>query len=258
MEQTVERFGNDLVRNKAIKTIDSREVAEMLGKEHKLLLRDIEGGKDRKGIIEILGKNQMEPSNYFIKSSYKNSQNKKQPCYLITKMGCEILGNKQQGEKGILFTAKYVERFNQMEQVIIEKPKTAFDLLELQFKAIKETRDQLNQVNFKTLQTRKELEDFKGDIPLFNVECDELQALVKKKGVSVLGGKGSMAYKDKSLRTKVYVDIQQQIKREFGLNSYKAIKRGQLEIAKKIVNEYKAPIVLNDEINCLNNQLAFK
>ena len=31
-------------------------------------------------------------------------------------MGCELLGNKQQGEKGILFTAKYVEKFNQMEE----------------------------------------------------------------------------------------------------------------------------------------------
>ena len=28
-------------------------------------------------------------------------------CYLVTKMGCELLGNKQQGEKGILFSAKY-------------------------------------------------------------------------------------------------------------------------------------------------------
>lgn len=258
MEQTVERFGTDLVRKQSIKTIDSREVAEMLGKEHSELLKEIEGRKDKKnvGIIPVLEKGKFHLSNYFIPDTYK-SGTREYKCYQITKMGCELIGNKQQGEKGILFTAKYVERFNEMEEVI-KQPKTAFDLLELQFKAIKETKDQLNQVNFKTLQTRKELEDFKEDIPLFNVECDELQALVKKKGVSVLGGKGSMAYKDKSLRTKVYVDIQQQIKREFGLNSYKAIKRGQLEIAKKIVNEYKAPIVLNDEINCLNNQLAFK
>ena len=35
-------------------------------------------------------------------------------------MGCEILANKMTGEKGILFTAKYVERFNKMETVIKE------------------------------------------------------------------------------------------------------------------------------------------
>ncbi|MCD3196274.1 phage antirepressor Ant [Clostridium botulinum C/D] len=31
-------------------------------------------------------------------------------------MGCEFLANKFNGEKGILFTAKYVERFNEMEE----------------------------------------------------------------------------------------------------------------------------------------------
>ena len=55
-------------------------------------------------------------SKYFIESSYKDASRKTNKCYLVTKMGCELLGNKQQGEKGILFTAKYVERFNQYEE----------------------------------------------------------------------------------------------------------------------------------------------
>lgn len=54
-------------------------------------------------------------SNYFIPSTYK-AGTREYKCYLVTKMGCELLGNKQQGEKGILFTAKYVERFNQYEE----------------------------------------------------------------------------------------------------------------------------------------------
>ncbi|WP_313413212.1 Rha family transcriptional regulator [Sedimentibacter sp.] len=103
-----------------IKTIDSRDIAEMLGKEHKELLKEIEGRKDGKnvGIIPTLEKGSFHLSDYFIPSTYTVSNNKrKYPCYLITKMGCEILGNKQQGEKGILFTAKYVKRFNEMEQL---------------------------------------------------------------------------------------------------------------------------------------------
>ena len=36
-------------------------------------------------------------------------------------MGCELIGNKQQGEKGILFTASYVKRFNEMENHIKSK-----------------------------------------------------------------------------------------------------------------------------------------
>ena len=39
-------------------------------------------------------------------------------CYECTKMGCELLANKMTGEKGILFTARYVKKFNEMEQTI--------------------------------------------------------------------------------------------------------------------------------------------
>lgn len=249
------RKGSNLITNQNVKTLDSREVAQMLGKEHSYLLREIEGSKDGNtiGILPTLEKANFALSKYFIPSTY-TAGTRKYKCYLITKLGCELIGNKQQGEKGILFTAKYVERFNQLEQVI-EKPKTAFDLLELQFAALKEVKNQLDQVNDKTLENEKALEEFKQDSPLFNIECEELQNAVKRKGVKILGGKNSPAYKDRSLRVKVYKDIQKQIKRQFGINSYKAIKRKHLEIAKDLVEFYAAPLVLQDQIKVLNNQM---
>lgn len=55
-------------------------------------------------------------SEYFIKISYKTEgNNKTYKSYLFTKKGCEFIANKFTGEKGILFTAKYVEKFNKME-----------------------------------------------------------------------------------------------------------------------------------------------
>ena len=99
-------------------TLDSREVAEMMGKKHGDLLKDIQGSGKNLGIIPTLLKGNFPISNYFIESSYKDGSGKTNKCYLVTKMGCEMLGNKLQGEKGILFTAKYVERFNQMEEQI--------------------------------------------------------------------------------------------------------------------------------------------
>ena len=105
--------------NNGMLTIDSREVAEMLGREYYELLKEIEGRKDGKnvGIIPTLEKGNFHVSNYFIESSYK-SGTRDYKCYLVTKMGCELIANKQQGEKGILFTAGYVEKFNSMEQRI--------------------------------------------------------------------------------------------------------------------------------------------
>ena len=112
-------------KGETVYVIDSREVAEMLGKEHKHVLQYIEGNKDIIGIKPTLESQGLDYQKYFIPSTYK-AGTREYKCYLVTKMGCELLGNKQQGEKGILFTAKYVERFNVMEKKLeeINKPKT--------------------------------------------------------------------------------------------------------------------------------------
>lgn len=109
---------NNLIRKEL--TLDSREVAKMMEVNHWEILRKLEGSKDRKGYIEILTDNQMVVSDYFIKSSYKDSSGKENTCYELTRMGCEFLANKFTGEKGVVFTAKYVKRFNQMENALKE------------------------------------------------------------------------------------------------------------------------------------------
>ena len=101
-----------------IPVIDSREVARMMERTHAEVLRYIEGNKNS-GVISIaecLSKQGASLSEYFIESSYIADNGTKCRCYLVTKKGCELLGNKQQGEKGILFSIAYVERFNEMEK----------------------------------------------------------------------------------------------------------------------------------------------
>ena len=96
--------------------IDSREVAEMVEKNHKELLRDI------RKYVEIMEKSaevsqrKIAPSDFFIESSFEN-RGKEYPCYLITKKGCDMIANKLTGEKGVLFTAAYVTAFEEMRQV---------------------------------------------------------------------------------------------------------------------------------------------
>ena len=101
--------------------IDSREVAELIGKTHRHLLRDI------RGYIEIMqsgGLPKNGQSDFFVENSYINTQNKEMPCYLLSKMGCEMVANKLTGEKGVLFTAAYVKRFNEMETAERAEAKT--------------------------------------------------------------------------------------------------------------------------------------
>lgn len=114
------------------------------------------------------------------------------------------------------------------------------------------------ELESKITKVEDELMDVKENSPLYTIECKELQSLVKKIGTKVLGGYRSPAYNNKSLRSRVYSDIQQQLKREFGVARYEAIKRSKLEVARKIVEEYKAPIVLTDEIYTTNRQIVIE
>lgn len=109
----------------------------------------------------------------------------------------------------------------------------------------------------RTQRLEEEIKEVKNDLPLFNIDCEQLQNAVRRKGIELLGGKNSSAYQDRSTRTKVYLDIQSTIKRNFGITSYKALKRKQLDKAIELVNEYKLPIILEDKINELNNQISF-
>lgn len=111
---------NDLQKT----TITTLEVAEMMESEHKSLLRKLEGDKSRKGYIEILTEHQMSPSDYFIPATYRDASGKENKCYEVTKLGCDFLANKFTGEKGILFTARYVKRFDEMEKGIKMPPIT--------------------------------------------------------------------------------------------------------------------------------------
>ena len=116
---------NELMTSKRIQTIESIEVAKMMDKEHKEIMWMIDGNKKR-GIVGIKPTIELSAdlhlSDYFIENTYKDSMNRNKKCYSVTKMGCELLANKLTGEKGILFSARYVKRFNEMQNVINNTP----------------------------------------------------------------------------------------------------------------------------------------
>ena len=74
---------------------DSRQVAKMIGKDHKHLLRDIDGYVE---VMEKSGEPKIGVSEFFVHSTYKvEGNNKTYPCYNITKKGCEFVANKLTG-----------------------------------------------------------------------------------------------------------------------------------------------------------------
>lgn len=124
--------------------IDSREVAEMIDKNHAHLMRDI------RGYVEVIEDNpKLDSRNFFEESTYINSQNKVQPCYLLTKKGCDMVANKMTGSKGVLFTAMYVDAFHKMDEHIkqqaqISTPTSQLEAIKM-FVQIQEEQQAFNQ-----------------------------------------------------------------------------------------------------------------
>ena len=121
-EQMISCITNE--QGEPVPVIDSREVARMMGKPHRDIIDYIEGkGEKVTGILSVIEQHfgKCSTSMFFIESSYYSKDYRKCKCYLCTKKGCELLGNKQQGEKGILFSIAYVERFNEMEEELKSK-----------------------------------------------------------------------------------------------------------------------------------------
>ena len=90
--------------------IDSRDVAKMIGKTHKNLMRDI-----RSYINDLEPGSKLSPAQFFIEYTYVDQNNQERPCFLLTKQGCEFVANKLTGRKGTIFTATYVSLFNEYE-----------------------------------------------------------------------------------------------------------------------------------------------
>lgn len=238
------RKGTNLVRKQNVQaTLDSREVAEMLGKEHSELLKEIEGRKDGKnvGLIPVLTKGNFHLVNYFIEDCYKDKKGQRRKCYQITKMGCELIGNKQQGEKGILFTAKYVERFNEMEKAIDPLANISPEL-----KSILMLDKRATEIDGRVTK-------LENTMTIDYAQQEELNSLAKKIVVQALGGKDTPAYKE--LNKKAFSQIWKDYKRVLQVNSYKNTAVKDLDFARKVLIDWKAPRELELMIKGANSQL---
>lgn len=104
--------------------LDSRDVAEMVGKRHTDLLRSIATYEE-----DISTDAKLRPLNFFIPSTYKDKKGEVRKCYLLTKQGCEFVANKMTGKKGNQFTAQYVSLFNSMKKTIETAPQEILNKL---------------------------------------------------------------------------------------------------------------------------------
>jgi hypothetical protein len=162
-------------------------------------------------------------------------------------------------EKGAFLHAKSLntdmawEVYDRLVDNYFEKPKavpmTTDQKIQLLAQGNVELTERIDKVD-------KDLQEFKADMPLLALECQRITRAKNQKVVPLMGGKSAPAYKNKSLMHKVYSDVDAQLRREFGVNTYKAIKRNQCDLAVKIIEEYVLPMYLKEEIDAENAQMC--
>ena len=227
---------NELI-NKNVKnvlTLDSREVAGMVEKDHRNLLRDI------RGYMEELGELKIEQSDFFIPSTFRNVQNKELPQYLITKKGCEFISHKLTGIKGTAFTATYINRFHELEKVVT-KPLSTHEIMRIQLGMIDDHEERIDK-----LENR------------MTIDYGQQQVLKKKvnaRVVYLLGGKGSSAYREVS--KKVFSECNRDIQDYFNVNSRNNIPKLKFNDAIEYIQEWEPSTNTKMMIKDCNAQTVF-
>lgn len=232
---------------KDIRVLTTQQIAEAYGTDAKVIQKNFERNKDRytegKHYISLQGEELKEfKANRQIDDNLKFAPT----LYLWTEKGAFLHAKSLGTDEAWEVYEKLIDSyFNKKKQL------TAIEQLQLTQQAVLEVKEQIDNVN-------KDLQDFKMDLPLLAVECEKITRAVGVKGASVLGGKTSNAYRDKSLRQRVFRDIHNEAKRQFGVSTYKAIKRSQCNKAIEIIKSYQLPLALAEEVKECNSQLAWE
>nr|DAJ52999.1 MAG TPA: KilAC domain protein [Caudoviricetes sp.] len=159
------------------KYLDSREVAEMVGKQHNDLLKDI------RRYVQQLSEGKISHTDFFTESQYTDKSNRQKPCYLVTKKGCEFIAHKLTGVKGTEFTAKYINRFHEMEDTIKTQLPHGNDLIAL---AVIEAQKMIAERD-KQIERMKPKEIFADAVSASetSILVGDLAKLLKQNGVDI-------------------------------------------------------------------------
>jgi len=218
-------------------TITSLEVAEMVGREHNEVLKDL------RRIISQLDEGKIPHNFYFEEGTYKDALNREKPCFLLTKKGCELYSTRMTGAKGTAFAVAYIERFNEMEQVIQHNLPT--DPLELALTAALDTRKEVAAI-------KEDVDYLKDNMRINTYQEKTLQDIVKRKAMKALGGYKSLAYE--MLATKVFRAAWRDFKNHFGISTYKELPAKRFDEGVKLLNYWEPGASLRMDIESYQNQ----
>ena len=228
----VNQFNGELV-------VSSRQISENFGKQHKNVVQAIENIKAENSAVTKM----------FIESSYKAGTGKNYKEYLLTRDGFSLLVMGFNGSEALEWKLKYIEAFNKMEATLKEqKQLTPMQMLELQFKVLKDHEKKLIEVDEKVANLENTMTIDYG-------QQEVIQRIAKERLVDVLGGKDTPAYKE--LSKKVFSNLWKRYKQVFHVASYKDTAKKDYEAAIDYIKKWEPNKELGYMIIGANNQIQF-
>lgn len=218
---------------------DSREVATVIGRNHNELLKSI------RNYVSYLTKGDFPLSEFFINYTYKDGTGRELPCFLLTRKGCDMVANKLTGEKGTLFTAAYVTKFEEMEK---QQANLVGLTPELQAIFLLDKR---------TVEFDQRITKIENNTTIDYGQQRTLSKLGNAAAIKIMGGKDSAAYKNKSLRGRVYSQLWNDFKDYFQTNSYSNTLIKDYDQAREYINGWSLFGGLLREVEEANKQLTF-
>lgn len=162
-------------------TITSLEVAEMVDRKHCDLLRDI------RKYCNQLDESKIALVDFFTESTYIDAHNQSRLCYLVTKKGCEFIAHKLTGQKGTEFTARYINRFHEMEEHMVNPQPAEIPVGEVAsyLKAMDRVAVRQNTAPYKIAEAFKMVsEQFGIKLPVDFVKIPEYEQMALELGKS--------------------------------------------------------------------------
>jgi len=211
----------------------SLDIAELVGKEHKNVMRDI------RNEIESLG-NEIGQL-IFEQSTYTNSQNKEQPCYKFGKDGAMQLALKYDAVTRYK-VIKHIEELELDKKVPVN---STVALLETALKHEMELAEIKTDVDY-----------LKGSMRIDSLQQQEIQQAAKQSIVQALGGKESFAYQE--ISKKVFSAFWNEFKHYFKVPRYGDIPKVKYGEALRFIQLWRPSTILQIEIDSCNSQMAFE
>ena len=230
-----------------IRVLTTQQIAEAYGTDSRVISNNYNRNKERyvegKHFICLEGDElkSFKTNHQFDESSRINK------LYLWTEKGAFLHAKSLNTDVAWEVYDKLVDNYFEKSKAV---PMTTDQKIQLLAQGNVELTEKIDKVD-------KDLQEFKADMPLLALECQRITRAKNQKVVPLMGGKDAPAYKNKSLMHKVYSDVDAQLRREFGVNTYKAIKRSQCDLAVEIIKKYELPRCLREEIEDEHSQMCF-